>query len=93
VQRDVEASLLSYFHPLRGGEDGLGWPFGGTIHFSRAFQRVFSIAGVSSVSSLIITVDGVAAPECRDVSLTPDALAFSRTHHISVSYLPQPVTP
>lgn len=86
VQREVDQTLLTYFHPLRGGEDGLGWPFGGTISFSRTFQRVFSVAGVSSVSRVVITVDGVEAPECRDVPLQPDALASSRAHRVSVGY-------
>jgi len=86
VQRDVEKTLRDYFHPLRGGEDGLGWPFGGTISFSRTFQRVFSVHGVSSVSRVLITVDGVEAPECRDVPIRPDALAASRAHRVSVSY-------
>jgi len=86
VQREVERKLLTYFHPLRGGEDGLGWPFGGTISFSRTFQLVFSVPGVSSVNRVLITVDGVEAPECRDVPLQPDALASSRTHRVSVGY-------
>ncbi|GAF48244.1 putative baseplate assembly protein [Rhodococcus wratislaviensis] len=88
VQHQVEQSLLDYFHPLRGGEDGLGWPFGGTIAFSRTFQRVFSVAGVTSVDRVVITVDGVAAPECRNVPLQPDALAYSTAHQVSVSYAP-----
>lgn len=86
VQRDVEASLMRYFHPLTGGEDGLGWPFGGTIAFSRTFHRVLSIPGVTSVNRLLITVDGVEAPECRDVPLRPQALASSTTHQVSVGY-------
>jgi predicted phage baseplate assembly protein len=86
VQRAVEQSLLDYFHPLRGGEDRLGWPFGGTIQFSRTFHRVFGVAGVSSVNRLVITVDGVEAPECRDVPLHPDALASSRAHQVTVGY-------
>jgi uncharacterized phage protein gp47/JayE len=91
VQRGVEQGLLAYFHPLTGGEDGLGWPFGGTVSFSRTFQRVFSVPGVSSVDRLVITVDGIAAPECRDVPLKPDALASSRAHQVSVSYAQLPV--
>lgn len=86
VQRDVERSLLSYFHPLRGGEDGHGWPFGGTVSFSRTFQRVFSVGGVSSVTRVVISVDREEAPECRDVPLRRDALAFSRAHEVSVGY-------
>lgn len=86
VQREVEATLLSYFHPLTGGEDGLGWPFGGTVSYSRTFQRVFSVVGVSSVDRLLLTVAGVTAPECRDVRLRPDALASSVAHEVSTTY-------
>ena len=86
VQRDVEAALLGYFHPLHGGEDGRGWPFGGTVSFSRTLHRVFSVPGVSSVPSTVIAVDGTPAPECRDVALRPGALAFSTAHRVSVSY-------
>ena len=86
VQRDVDQALLDYFHPLRGGEDGHGWPFGGTISFSRTFQRVFSVPGVSSVNRVVLSLDAMPAPECRDVPLHPDALAFSRAHHVAVSY-------
>lgn len=86
VQRDVEARLLAYFHPLTGGEDGQGWAFGGTIAFSRTFQQVLGVRGVSSVNRLVISVDGVEAPECRDVPLRPQALASSRRHQVSVGY-------
>lgn len=86
VQRGVEKALLTYFHPLTGGESGLGWPFGGTVSYSRTVQRVFSVRGVSSVNRLVITVDGLARPECSDVPLKPDALASSRTHQVAVGY-------
>lgn len=86
VQRGVERALLDYFHPLRGGEDGHGWPFGGGISFSRTFQRVFSVAGVSTVDRVVISVDGIEAPECTDVPLRPGALAFSLAHEVSVGY-------
>jgi predicted phage baseplate assembly protein len=86
VQRDVDTGLLAYFHPLTGGEAGTGWPFGGTIAFSRVFHRVLSVTGVSSVDRLVITVDGVDQPECRDVPLEEGALAYSTEHSVSVSY-------
>lgn len=86
VQRDVDAALLTYFDPQTGGEAGTGWPFGGTIAFSRVFHRVLSVTGVSSVERLTITVDGVDAPQCRDVPLTAGALAYSTQHQVSVAY-------
>ena len=86
VQRGVERTLLDYFHPLRGGEDGRGWPFGGGVSFSRTFQRVFSVAGVSTVDRVVISVDGIEAPECTDVPLGPAALAYSLAHEVEVGY-------
>lgn len=89
VQRDVDSGLLAYFHPLTGGDAGTGWAFGGAIAFSRVFHRVLSVAGVDSVDRLVITVDGVDQPECRDVPLADGALAYSTQHQVSVSYARQ----
>ena len=52
VTEAAQTALDDYFHPLRGGEDGLGWPFGGTIFFSRVYQRLLSISGVARVDSV-----------------------------------------
>jgi predicted phage baseplate assembly protein len=37
-------ALNTYFHALVGGDDGNGWPFGGTIYFSRVFQILLNLA-------------------------------------------------
>jgi predicted phage baseplate assembly protein len=86
VQQNVEQTLLDYFNPLRGGEDGSGWPFGGPILFSRVNQRVFTVAGVSSVTRLTIFVDGEEAPQCTDVTIGDGQLVCSTAHEVQVSY-------
>jgi hypothetical protein len=86
VQENLEQSLLDYFHPLKGGEDGLGWPFGGTIYFSRVNQRCFTIPGVQSVASLVIVLDGEEMPACTDVTINEAGLLFATEHQIQVSY-------
>lgn len=86
VGAGVEAALLQYFHPVTGGDDGKGWPFGGTIAFSRVFGRVLDVEGVASIDRLTISVDGEEQPECRDVPLAEGALAWSRAHAVSASY-------
>ena len=86
VHGAVDQALLDYFHPLRGGEDGHGWPFGGPILFSRAFQRVLAVPGVDSIRRLIISVDGEEAPECTDISIRDGALVYSTSHEVSVEY-------
>ena len=50
MKQRVEETLLAYLHPLTGGEDGTGWPFGGTIRYSQMMQRVFSVDGVDNVA-------------------------------------------
>lgn len=86
VKEGIEAKLLEYFHPLKGGEDGLGWPFGGNVFFSRVYQRVFSVPGVERITTLVITVDGEEAPECKDVEVEEGILLFSTAHDIQVGY-------
>ena len=71
---------------MRGGEDGLGWPFGGTIYYSRVNQRCFTIAGVASVTSLVIVLDGEEIPPCTDVTIKEAGLLFATEHEIDVSY-------
>jgi hypothetical protein len=78
--------LVDYFHPLRGGEDGLGWPFGGTIYYSRVYQRVFRVPGVATIERLTIVVDGEEQPPCTDVPIARNGLLTSVDHAITVRY-------
>jgi predicted phage baseplate assembly protein len=86
VKEGIEETLLAYFHPLKGGEDGQGWPFGGTIFYSRVYQRVFTVTGVRSVEQLVIVLDGNEAPECTDVVIQESALLYSTGHQVEVEY-------
>jgi predicted phage baseplate assembly protein len=82
----VTNTLLTYLHPLTGGADGLGWPFGGTIYFSALFQQIFATPGVQVVEQVTIVLDGVSYPPCTDVAIKPGALVYSTSHQIQVNY-------
>jgi len=86
VTNAVEASLTQYFHPLTGGEDGLGWPFGGTIFFSRLYHRILEISGVDRVEKVLITLDKTQFPLCQDVPINPNGLLYSTSHEVLVNY-------
>lgn len=86
VENDVTDALLHFLHPLTGGENGDGWPFGGTISYSQLDRQIFSVAGVRSVERLIITVDGEEALECRNVAIGADELVYSDQHTVNVAY-------
>ena len=86
VKKGVEQRLKDYFHPLKGGEDGHGWPFGGTIYFSRVNQRIFTVVGVESIRQMVIVLDGEEVPECTDVTINNAALLYSTDPQIQVRY-------
>lgn len=86
VTREVEQALVKYFHPLDGGENNEGWPFGGTIYFSRVYQRVFTVNGVRSIERLVITLDDEEARECANVPIRESALLYSTGHDVRAHY-------
>lgn len=85
VKSAIDQALLDYFHPLKGGEDGLGWPFGGDIFFSRVYQRV-TVPGVQRIERLVIEVDGNPAPDCTNVPICDGVLLYSTEHDVRVNY-------
>lgn len=86
VTTAVQAALLNYFHPLIGGDDGQGWPFGGTIFFSRVYQQILQVAGVDRVETVLITLDKTQYPVCQDVQIQANALVYSTEHEVLVNY-------
>ncbi len=69
-----------------GGDDGTGWPFGGTIYFSRVYQQINDLPGVDRIEQVLITLDKTQYPVCQDVSIKPAALLYSTGHEVVVSY-------
>ncbi len=86
VKDGIDNALLSYFHPLHGGEDHQGWPFGGAIYYSRVYQQVFNVPGVERIEHLTIVLDGEEAPECTNVPILEGALLYSLEHDVQVQY-------
>lgn len=70
---EVEEALRAYLHPLTGGADSQGWPFGGTIFYGELYRRAL-LPGVERLPELVVTLDGVEQPPCRDLPLPKGAL-------------------
>jgi predicted phage baseplate assembly protein len=68
VQQDVEDAIATFLDPLKGGSDGQGWPFGGTIYYSDLYRAALT-TGVQRVANLTITLDGTDYPPCTDVPI------------------------
>jgi predicted phage baseplate assembly protein len=88
VKKAVEASLSAFFHPLTGGTDGQGWPFGETIFYSDVYRRILDVDGVLRIqdNQLVLWLDNQRQQFCRDVPIQPGELLYSTGQQLSVTY-------
>jgi len=87
VQRAVEEKLHGYIHPLHGGSDGEGWPFGRDLFVSELYSQIQSVPGVEYVSALkVFPVDpdsGERGEAVENLELPPTALLCSALHYVN----------
>jgi len=88
VRRDVAAAITGWLHPLTGGPDGQGWPFGGTIFSSDLFRLVLAVPGVRRIreNQLTVDLDEERQPFCRDVEVEVGDLIAALDPDLTVSY-------
>jgi predicted phage baseplate assembly protein len=87
VQKSIVDKLTQYFHPLTGGDDQQGWPFGQTIYFSKIYRVVLDIFGVDRFQDQpLIILDDERQPLCQDVPIGTGELLYSDQHDIQVGY-------
>ncbi|UCC63668.1 MAG: baseplate J/gp47 family protein, partial [Anaerolineae bacterium] len=93
VAAAVVAELERFLHPLSGGPEGRGWPFGRRPHLSDLYALLESIEGVDHVRSLsVVSVPSLAEEDEDDptkTTLPRDSwdrfLIYSGRHQISVA--------
>jgi predicted phage baseplate assembly protein len=90
VQRDVLAAIYTLFHPLDGGPDGAGWPFGRSVQSHEVAAVLARLPGVDmshELSVQLFPADAVTrrrgAPVER-LDLGPMELVFSYEHQVRV---------
>ena len=84
IIRLVSRALTDYFHPLSGGDDKKGWPFGGTIVYPALLRLVGAIKGVRAVDRLNVIVDGFRVASCTDFPTPPDSLLWPEGNTVTV---------
>jgi hypothetical protein len=52
VRRRASETLGNFFHPLKGGEEGAGWPFGRSVYISEIYELLDGVPGVDYVESV-----------------------------------------
>ena len=88
VRAAVADRLAQWLHPLRGGDDGLGWPFGGTIFASALLGVVVGVPGVARIrdNQLLVELDDEVQNFCRDVELGVGELVEAVEPDLIVAY-------
>jgi predicted phage baseplate assembly protein len=88
LQRTATDALYGYLHPIRGGLDGRGWPFGRPVHMGEIYALLQRLPGTELVEDVrlfaanpITGQRGQAAPR---VEVAPNALVFSYEHQVRV---------
>lgn len=83
VVRQALQALQYYLHPLTGGVDGNGWPFGGIIRHQAVVRMLLDrVPGLRAVAFLNLLVDGVLRERCEDFTPEPDALIWPVDHDV-----------
>jgi hypothetical protein len=55
VRTDVATALTSYYHPVSGGDDARGWPFGGDIILAKIYAILDGVKGVDFTDAVKVT--------------------------------------
>ncbi|HEY1551592.1 MAG TPA: putative baseplate assembly protein [Kofleriaceae bacterium] len=77
-------ALDAYLHPLTGGDDGDGWPFGGTIRPLALIRFLLVTLGgtVLAIPRLNVVLDNLRSVGCVDVAIGSTDLLWPVTHEI-----------
>ena len=62
VRDGAAEALLRFFHPLTGGPEGKGWPFGRDVHVSDVASALATVAGLGHVERLNLLRIGSPVP-------------------------------
>jgi hypothetical protein len=85
LPQKITEALNAFLHPLRGGPEGTGWPFGRDVHRAEILQVIDRVPGVDYVASLALLVEGCeCSPQCGNVCLAPTWLVAAGAHEIEV---------
>jgi predicted phage baseplate assembly protein len=79
-------ALYRYFHPITGGPDGQGWPFGRPLHVGEVYSVLQGLEGTELVEEATIfpadPVTGERGAPTQRLELSEHALIFSFEHSV-----------
>ena len=83
VERAATEALYTLLHPLVGGEDGQGWPFGLDVQVGDLYAALQRVAGVTRVEWLTLhAADGTELPR---LEVPPTGLPLALAHVVELA--------
>jgi len=86
TKKELLENLNKFFHPLKGGLDNKGWPFGGDIYYSDVYKVILGTKGVERVETVEIYKDDKKQDTCKNVGIPRNRLLYSNGHELDVHY-------
>jgi hypothetical protein len=83
VRESIRAALDAFLHPLTGGPNGRGWPFGRDVYRAEILQTIDNVPGVDHVLSLELLA-GDDDGDCGNVCVGPLSLVTTGQHEIEI---------
>lgn len=88
LQAACTAALYRYFHPIEGGPDGTGWPFGRPVQVGEVYSVLQRVSGLEMVDEARLfaadPITGQRGEAVQRIEIGPDALVFSYQHQVRV---------
>jgi predicted phage baseplate assembly protein len=88
LQTEALDALYHYFHPVNGGPDRNGWPFGRPVHVGEVYSVLQGLRGTELVEDARLfgadPVTGQRGQAVQRLVIEPHALVFSYEHQVLV---------
>ncbi len=85
VEAALRRRLDAWLHPVTGGDDGRGWPFGASLCLSTVASLIETLPGLDHATRVAFRADGANAGDV--LRLPPDALPAAGSHEVKIELL------
>jgi predicted phage baseplate assembly protein len=88
LKSDAERALYEYLHPITGGPERTGWPFGRPVTIGEIYSVLQRVPGAEVVDSVYLFATNAETGQGREATprleLKPNVLVFSVAHSVNV---------
>ncbi len=85
LELKIKEELDRFLHPLTGGMDGKGWPFGRSIYQSEIYQAIVNLPGVDYVNEIVLSAGTGAESDGKgNYSIPPQGLICPGEHVVEI---------